>query len=427
MPRSDTPRSDTPRLPRARDPRLDAFRGAALVMIFIDHVPGNPYERFTLRNWGFSDAAEAFFVISGVAVGLAYAGRFSGEERAERGLWPAVQPVWRRAWTLYQAQILLTFWAIAIFAGGSILFGLPELLTTINLRQVFQNTEAALLGIPLLTHQLGYVNILPAYAVLMLAAPGAILIGLWSPRLLLALSLSLWLAAGIWYLNLPNYPNPGGWFFNPLSWQLIFMVGLATGLAMRKGERLVPRHPALIALAAGFLVFVLAWRYLPGLGEVLNHQMARAQRLGAPPLFTAHDKTYVSLPRLLHILALVYLLASLASVRTLCGQAWAAPLRLMGRHGLLVFAAGTVLSLLFQVLMAGYDQPAWMAWLLPPLGIALSIAIAALAERQKAQKRRPAPVAASVPAPVAVPFPAPASASVSAPLSAWTPRAHPAE
>ncbi|HBU53972.1 MAG TPA: OpgC protein, partial [Sulfitobacter sp.] len=31
---------DLPR--RARDPRIDAFRGLALIMIIIDHMPGNP-------------------------------------------------------------------------------------------------------------------------------------------------------------------------------------------------------------------------------------------------------------------------------------------------------------------------------------------------------------------------------------------------
>ncbi len=56
---------------RPRDPRIDAFRGVALVMIFIDHVPGNPYETLTLRNWGFSDAAESFVVMSGIAAGRA--------------------------------------------------------------------------------------------------------------------------------------------------------------------------------------------------------------------------------------------------------------------------------------------------------------------------------------------------------------------
>ncbi|MEN9060232.1 OpgC domain-containing protein [Ponticoccus litoralis] len=80
---------------RPRDPRIDAFRGLALAMIFIDHVPGNPYEAWTLRNWGFSDAAEAFFVMSGVAAGIAYSARF--ETRDQTGLWPAMAPLWSRA------------------------------------------------------------------------------------------------------------------------------------------------------------------------------------------------------------------------------------------------------------------------------------------------------------------------------------------
>ena len=56
---------------RPRDPRIDAFRGLALMMIVIDHMPGNPWETITVRNIGFSDAAEAFFVMSGIAAGIA--------------------------------------------------------------------------------------------------------------------------------------------------------------------------------------------------------------------------------------------------------------------------------------------------------------------------------------------------------------------
>ena len=60
-----------PALPRkTRDPRLDVFRGLCLVMIFINHVPGNVYEKFTSRNFGFSDAAEGFVLMSGIAAGL---------------------------------------------------------------------------------------------------------------------------------------------------------------------------------------------------------------------------------------------------------------------------------------------------------------------------------------------------------------------
>lgn len=385
MPRPDP----APRRPR--DPRLDAFRGAALAMILIDHMPGNPYEQATLRNWGFSDAAEAFFVISGIATALAYGARFAPAERRRNGLWPAVRPLWRRAWTLYQAHVLLTLWAIALFAAGAIVFDAPDLLTRINLGPVFESTAEALLGVPLLTHQLGYVNILPAYAVLLLAAPGAILLGQRWPRALAAGSVALWMAAGIWRLDLPNYPNAGGWFFNPFAWQLVFVVGLLTGLALRRGERLVPRHPALIGLAAGFLLLSLAWVWLPPLAGVLNRQMARLGAMGAPFHLVSHDKTYLALPRLLHVLALVYLVSSLDGVRRAVAHRWAAPLRLLGRHGLLVFAAGTALSLAAQVAMAANPAP-WLGWLLPPLGLVASLALAALAERQ-ARGPAPPPVA----------------------------------
>ena len=78
-----------------RDPRIDAFRGAALVMILIDHIPGNPYEALTLRNFGFSDAAEAFFVMSGVAAGIAYSGRMERWTNGEGSLREAVTPIRR--------------------------------------------------------------------------------------------------------------------------------------------------------------------------------------------------------------------------------------------------------------------------------------------------------------------------------------------
>ena len=40
-----------------RDLRIDFFRGLALYMILVDHVVGDPLSRFTIQNFGFSDAA----------------------------------------------------------------------------------------------------------------------------------------------------------------------------------------------------------------------------------------------------------------------------------------------------------------------------------------------------------------------------------
>ena len=43
-----------------------------LIAILIDHIPGNPLENWTPRNFGLSDSAEAFVFLSGLSVGLIY-------------------------------------------------------------------------------------------------------------------------------------------------------------------------------------------------------------------------------------------------------------------------------------------------------------------------------------------------------------------
>ncbi|SFB85369.1 OpgC family protein [Tropicimonas isoalkanivorans] len=363
----------------ARDPRIDAFRGLALIMIFINHVPGNPYEYLTIRNLGFADAAEAFFLMSGIAAGLAYTARFFPSERERNGLWPAIAPLWKRAWTLYLVQMVLSAAALAIFGIAYQVSGLPDLLTQINMRQVFQNPTQGLIGLPLLTHQFGYVNILPAYSVLLFCAPVAILVGLKWPRALFAASLGLWVATGVFRLNLPNYPNEGGWFFNPFAWQAIFICGLLTGLSLRQGKVFFPRSRLLFWISVGFLGFVLFWKYFPGAENFFNIQMHHLAEAGVPFIFTSHDKTFLAAPRFLHILALAYVLSQLQIVTWLSAHKYATPARLIGRHGLLIFAVGTVLSLACQALMMVVPQAEWLAWALPPLGVAALLAVAWLA------------------------------------------------
>ena len=53
-------------LPLARrDVRLDLFRGLANWAIFLDHIPHEVLSWITIKNYGFSDAADLFVFISG--------------------------------------------------------------------------------------------------------------------------------------------------------------------------------------------------------------------------------------------------------------------------------------------------------------------------------------------------------------------------
>ena len=85
-----------------RDHRIDFFRGLALIFIFWDHIPHNPLAELTVRNFGFSDAAEIFVFLAGYAAVLAY-----GKIAQRDGFLIATVKILRRAWVLYVVHIFL--------------------------------------------------------------------------------------------------------------------------------------------------------------------------------------------------------------------------------------------------------------------------------------------------------------------------------
>src|SRR4029450_8978089 len=105
--RSAFPRPLVDELPelkdRGRDLRIDAYRGIALWCIFLDHIPNNIVSWLTLRNYGFSDAAEVFLFISGVTCALAYGRAWRCE-----GWTGVISRTLRRSWVIYVAFLLLT-------------------------------------------------------------------------------------------------------------------------------------------------------------------------------------------------------------------------------------------------------------------------------------------------------------------------------
>ena len=234
---------------------------------------------------------------------------------------------------------------------------------------------------------MGYLNILPLYVVMLLMTPAFIYVGLRQPLLLLAGSVLLWWAAAHFRLNFLNFPLPGGWFFNPFSWQILFVIGLLCGIAMKQGRQFVPYMPTLFGLAAAFVVFVLVWIKLPLVGDVCVAFMDWLERAGAPFYIIGFDKTFVTLPRMLHAFALFYMLASLPIIRRLADSSFVAPLRLLGRHGLVVFATGTVLSMALQAIKAPHVLGPLEDGLLLAIGLGLQLALAWALARTTQLKR----------------------------------------
>ena len=323
-------------VPRQRDTRLDVFRAIALLTIFVNHVPGQYLEHLTHKNFGFSDSAEAFVLISGMSVGLAYGSRFAVGERLAVTL-----RILRRALTLYVAHIMTSIVTFAIFAGGALWFGRQDLLSEINLRAVVDRTEQGVVSMVLLGHQFGYNNILSMYAVLFLMLPGFLWLYRQSPRLLLAVSGTIWLAAGIWRIAPSNFLDDGYWFLNPLSWQFLFVIGFVGVLKARAGG--IPRNPVLTVLSGAYLLVSMLWVVFSWWNIDFSY--------GLPAVLTGFDKTFLSTTRLLHVLAGAYLVATIPVLSRWAALPLSHPLVAVGRHSLAVFIFGTILAMVGQVLM----------------------------------------------------------------------------
>ncbi len=328
-------RMPTP-MAKVRDTRIDVFRALALLTIFVNHVPGTIYEHFTHKNLGFSDSAEAFVLISGMAVALAYGNKFAPGNQLLLSM-----KMWRRAGVLYTAHLMTTLATIAIFAAAAIFLKHPELLTQINIGPLIKQPVEALFGLVTLGHQLGYNNILSMYAVMLILTPILLLLARLSLPLMLGVSGTVWFLSGLYHVAPINYPTEGVWFLNPLSWQFLFAIGIAGVIHVRRGGEL-PKHPMLIALAVGYLVLSLAWVRLP-----LWHIDAS---MGLPMILTGFDKTFLSGPRLLHVLSIGYLIAVVPTLSNMARTAPENPLAILGKHSLPVFIAGTLLAMVAQVM-----------------------------------------------------------------------------
>ena len=88
---------------------VDFWRGFALIAIFINHIPGIYYSRFTHASYSISDSADLFVFLAGWALRL-----LVGRKGRQPPPWYLVLRLGGRALTLYAAQILITMIAIAM-------------------------------------------------------------------------------------------------------------------------------------------------------------------------------------------------------------------------------------------------------------------------------------------------------------------------
>lgn len=362
---------------------IDTWRGYALISIFINHIPGNFFERFQYRNLTLSDSAELFVFLAGWAMRLSI-------ENPKRPMTNSdiVYKLWGRAFTIYVAQTFLTEAAIFILATASVWLDAPFLLDWHNVGAVFHQPVEAHIGLVLLTYQLGYFNILPLYVILMIAGPVIALMYRTAPALLLPLSIGLWVLTLALGWNIPSWPIEGTWFFSPSAWQLVYVLGF---LLAGKNEGIgafARRHLRVIQVLAIPMVVT---------GLVIASTRFYPDWIKLPTLnlfFVVYDKTFESPDRLFSLLALIALGGGIFTYVNAWLPGVTSFLSLLGRNGLQVFCAGSLLSLCGQIVRYIYGGSIGIDLILVIVGVAVMAAIAWVLEWRSRSKAEPAPAPA---------------------------------
>jgi len=355
-------------VPAQRDLRLDLFRGIALWLIFLDHIPSNIVGWVTIRNYGFSDATEIFVFISGYTAAFVY-----GRAMRERGPVVASARILRRAWQIYVAHMFLFIIYLAEIAYLSTAFDNPLYREEMGIFDFLNHPDVTLIQALLLKFKPVNMDVLPLYIVLLIGFPPILWLLLRQPTLALTASAVLYALTWQFGWSIPAYPS-GDWVFNPFAWQLLFVFG--AWCALGGAERLAPisRSPIVVALAAAFILFAflvaMTW-YLPAFGAYMPNRLAQ--------LIYPIDKTNLDVLRFAHFLALAILTVRFVPVDWPALKSWVLrPAILSGQHSLEIFCLGVFLAFAGHFIFVDISDRVAIQVLVSALGIAMMIATAAL-------------------------------------------------
>jgi len=351
-----------------RDIRVDFFRGFALYCIFVGHIPDHSFWVATIQVLGPSDSTETFIFLAGYSAAIAYGRSY------DRFGWPyAATAVLLRVWTLYVVHIFMFVAFVAQVSWSAARFANPAYIDEINIGAFLEEPHLAVLDALSLRFQPAFMDILPLYIVVLLLF--ALMLPLLKrPVALLAVSGGLYLLIRLTRYNLST--AQGEWFFNPLAWQFLFMLGAAVAVMPEEVRALLRRAgpvllPLAVAIAIAGLFISAVWR----LSSVYN---AIPEPLAAL-IYTAIDKSGLHPARLAHFLALAYLAGRIVPPDAPWLLAWwAQPFTLPGQHGLVVFTMGVFLSFLGRIVMQEWDATIATQAAIAVLGWTVCVVVSAL-------------------------------------------------
>jgi hypothetical protein len=355
-----------------RDLRLDLFRGVGLWMIFLDHIPHDVVSWLTLRNYGFSDAAEFFVFISGYLAGFIY-----GPIIKTGHFLAALKRLWKRAMEMYVAHIMLFLVFTAQIARTVRRFDNPLYEDEFNVHNFLLHPDTLIGQALTLRYKPVNLDVLPLYIALIATAPFMLWAMVRRPNLTLLGSIVLYIGARIFDWNLASYPPGSTWYFNPFAWQLMFVFAAWCGTG---GANLIwPIVQSRLALAAASLwilfafLVVMSWHFAI-LGFWIPAWLSK--------IMYPIDKTDLDMFRFVHFLALALVVSRYVPLGWAALESrWLRPAILCGQHSLPIFCFGVFLSFAAHWVLMQYTRGVWEQLVVSAAGICVMIGIAWVLDR----------------------------------------------
>ena len=367
---------------RDGDLRLSLLLGIAAWFLFLDHIPHNAVSSLTLRNFGFSGATDLFVFVSGYTAAIFY-----GKMMLDRGLVVSATRIFRRVWQLYAAYVVLFVIYINLIGYVARKTGAPEIIYEYNVTGILGHTIRTLIYGLLLQAKPLNLDVLQLFIVLTAFFPIVLFGMLRRPHLTAAGSIALYLAAREFDWNLSSFPE-GNWYFNPFSWQLLFVLGAWFALGSAAQMRSIRALRDSSGLRIGALLYLLFALVVTTAGKV--PYFAEIVPESVRGVFLPIDKENLAPYRVLHFLALSFLftVAVPRHWRGLQGLALQ-PLIKCGEEWLAVFCTGVFLSFAAHfVLITGPNSLA-VHILVSIAGILLMTGVAYYVSWSKRQDYRP--------------------------------------
>jgi hypothetical protein len=326
-----------------RDLRIDFFRGLALYMILVDHVIGDPLSMLTYRILGFSDAAEIFVFLSGLACGTAYSRTF-----ARGGLSGLAWVATMRAGRIYLYYVLSSA-ATAL----AVMVAMTQNSSLTNYFEIEHPSNAIWSALWLLSLP-PYSEIFVLYIIFTLVVVPAFLIAGERYRFVaLATSGVIWLVAQ----NFSDFlaPLTHHLVFNPFAWQFLFVIGIFLATERDVGQSILRSRSHLRwAVLAACTIVISSFLY-----KLLQARSGfDITWLRLEPSSLASMKGNLSPIRLVHFLS-VALLVAVYVRRDSPFLKWriSMPLIKTGMHSLQVFSLVVVLGNIVNLIVLTGDPP----------------------------------------------------------------------